>query len=89
MSSLDSRIRNEQDLAGVDGQWGTLAATRQRGLLHSLLVSFAWILVIALTVLIADRYHGNGFSIASSRTGRNCSPCVPSRTWSRVRLAQL
>jgi small-conductance mechanosensitive channel len=56
MSSLDSRIRNEQDLAGIYGQWITLATTRERGQLHSLLVSFVWILVIVLTVLIVDRY---------------------------------
>ncbi len=61
MSSLDSRIRNEQDLAGIYGQWATLATTRVRGQLHSLLVSFAWMLLIALTVLIVDRYLHRAF----------------------------
>jgi small-conductance mechanosensitive channel len=62
MSGLDSRIRNEQDLAGVYGQWGALAASRKRGLLHSLLVSFAWMLLIVLAVLIADRYLQRAFN---------------------------
>ena len=56
MISLDNRIRNEQDLAGIYGQWITLATTRERGQLHSLLVSFAWMLVIILAVLVVDRY---------------------------------
>jgi small-conductance mechanosensitive channel len=51
MSSLDSRIRNQQDLAGIYAQWGALAAVRERGLQHSLLVSIIWMLVIALAVL--------------------------------------
>ncbi len=51
MSSLDSRIRNQQDLAATYGQWSALAATRERGLQHSLLLAVAWMLVIALAVL--------------------------------------
>jgi small-conductance mechanosensitive channel len=55
MSDLDSRIRNQQDLAGVYGRWSALAASRERNLLHSLFVSFAWMLLIGLAILIADR----------------------------------
>ena len=55
MSGLDSRIRNQQDLAGVYGRWSALAASRERGLLHSLFLSFGWILLIALAVVILDR----------------------------------
>jgi small-conductance mechanosensitive channel len=62
MSSLDGRIRNEQDLAGAYGPWSGLAATRERSLLHGLLVSFAWMLLIALAVVIADRYMQRGFN---------------------------
>jgi small-conductance mechanosensitive channel len=55
MSSMDSRIRNQQDLAAAYEQWGALAAVRERGVLHSLFVSFAWMLFIGLCVLTADR----------------------------------
>ena len=61
MSGLDSRIRNQQDLAGVYGPWGALAAARERSLLHNLLVSFAWMLLIATAVLIANRFMQRGF----------------------------
>jgi len=56
MTGLDSRIRNQQDLASAYERWGNLAALRERGLLHSLFVSLAVILVIAFSVLIADRF---------------------------------
>jgi small-conductance mechanosensitive channel len=56
VSDLDSRIRNQQDLAGVYGQWITLAASRERGLLHGIFVSFAWMLLIGLAILFADRF---------------------------------
>lgn len=56
MSSLDSRIRNEQDLANSYDQWAALAAARERGLSHSLLISFAWMLLIGFVVLIADYF---------------------------------
>jgi small-conductance mechanosensitive channel len=52
LSGLDSRIRNQQDLAGVYGQWGGLVASRRRDLLHSLLISVSLMLVIGLAVLI-------------------------------------
>jgi small-conductance mechanosensitive channel len=62
MSGLDSRMRNQQDLAGVYGSWSALASARERGVLHGLFVSFAWILLIVLAVLIADRYLQTLFS---------------------------
>jgi len=52
LSGLDTRIRNQQDLAGVYGQWGALVAARRRDLLHSLLISIALMLAIGLAVLI-------------------------------------
>ena len=52
MSGMDSRIRNQQDLAGVYGQWSALVAARRRDLLHSLLISFALMLGIGLAVLL-------------------------------------
>ncbi len=56
MSGLDSRIRNQQDLVGVYRQWSALAASRERGLLHGLFLSFGWILLIVLAVAILDRF---------------------------------
>ena len=50
MSGLDNRIRNQQDLAGVYGQWSTLVASRRRDLLHGLLISIALMLAIGVGV---------------------------------------
>ncbi|MBZ5658859.1 MAG: mechanosensitive ion channel family protein [Acidobacteriia bacterium] len=55
MSSMDTRIRNQQDLAAAYEQWGVLAAARERDVLHSLFVSLAFMLLIGLCALIADR----------------------------------
>jgi small-conductance mechanosensitive channel len=52
MSGIDSRIRNQQGLAGVYGQWSALVASRRRDLLHSLLVSIALMLAIGVAVLL-------------------------------------
>ena len=51
-SGIDSRIRNQQDLAGVYGRWSALVASRRRDLLHSLLISFALMLAIGVGVLL-------------------------------------
>ena len=56
MSGMDSRIRNQQDLAGVYGQWSALVASRRRDLLHSLLISFALMLAIGLAVLLTTYF---------------------------------
>jgi small-conductance mechanosensitive channel len=56
MSGLDSRIRNQQDLAGVYAQWGALVATRRRELLHSLLISVALMLAVGLAVLLTTYF---------------------------------
>jgi small-conductance mechanosensitive channel len=62
MSNLDNRIRNQQDLAGNYGQWRSLAASRERGLLHSLFLSFGWILLIALAVFAFNRSSEHFFN---------------------------
>jgi small-conductance mechanosensitive channel len=54
LSDLDRRIRNEQDLATVYSQWNALVASRRRGLLHSLLISIAFILAIGVAVLVTS-----------------------------------
>jgi small-conductance mechanosensitive channel len=56
MSGMDGRIRNQQDLGGVYGQWSALVASRRRDLLHSLLISFAMILAIGLAVLLTTYF---------------------------------
>ena len=56
MSSLDSRIRNQQDLAGVYGQWSSLVASRRRDLLHGLLISITMMLAIGLAVLLTTSF---------------------------------
>jgi small-conductance mechanosensitive channel len=56
MSSMDNRIRNQQDLAAAYVQWSGLAASRDRALLHSLFVSFAWMLLIGLTIFVVDHF---------------------------------
>src|ERR1700726_2741536 len=56
MSGMDSRIRNQQDLAGVYGQWSALVASRRRDLMHGLLISISFMLAIALAVLITTYF---------------------------------
>jgi small-conductance mechanosensitive channel len=56
LSGLDSRIRNQQDLAGVYGQWSALVASRRRDLLHSLLISVALMLAVGILVLLATYF---------------------------------
>jgi small-conductance mechanosensitive channel len=55
MSGLDSRIRNQQDLASIYSQWHDLVAARHRELLHSLLISVALMLAIALAVVLTTQ----------------------------------
>jgi small-conductance mechanosensitive channel len=61
VSDLDSRIRNQQDLTGIYGRWSALTTSRERGLLHTLFLSFAWILLIALAVFVVDRIADHFF----------------------------
>ncbi len=56
MSGMDDRIRNQQDLSGDYGQWSALVGSRRRDLLHSLLISFALMLVIGLAMLLTTYF---------------------------------
>lgn len=56
MSGLDSRIRNEQDLATDYSQWSALVAGRRRDLAHSLLISVGLMLIIGLAVLLTTYF---------------------------------
>jgi small-conductance mechanosensitive channel len=55
MSGLDTRIRNQQDLTTIYGQWLDLVAARRRQLLHSLLISIAVMIGIGLAVLLTTQ----------------------------------
>src|SRR6185369_15347063 len=54
LSGLDRRIANEQELAAVYSQWNALVSSRRRGLLHSLLISVAFILGIGVAVMVTS-----------------------------------
>jgi len=56
MSGMDNRIRNQEDLSSTYAQWVVLAASRERGLVHSLLISVALMLAIGLAVLLATYF---------------------------------
>jgi small-conductance mechanosensitive channel len=56
MSSMDDRIRNQEDLAGTYGQWSAQVAGRRRDLMHGLLISVASMLVIALAVVLTTYF---------------------------------
>jgi small-conductance mechanosensitive channel len=62
MSSMDDRIRNQQDLAGTYEQWGSLVAGRRRDLMHGLLISVALMLIIALAVVLTTNFLGRMFA---------------------------
>jgi len=62
MSGMDSRIRNQQDLAADYGQWSAQVASRRRDLLHSLLISLAMMLVIGLAVVLTTYFLDRMFA---------------------------
>jgi small-conductance mechanosensitive channel len=66
MSGMDSRIRNQQDLAGVYGQWSALVASRRRDLMHGLLISISLMLAIAMAVLITTYFLEQMFARVES-----------------------
>jgi small-conductance mechanosensitive channel len=66
MSGLDSRIRNEQDLLTIFGQWRDLVAARRRELLHSLLVSIALMIGIGLVALLTTQFLEKLFARVTS-----------------------
>ena len=55
VSDLDKRIQDQQELADIYSNWAALVATRQRTVLHDLLESALWILLIALVVYLVGR----------------------------------
>jgi small-conductance mechanosensitive channel len=55
VSDLDKRIQDQQELADIYASWAALVATRQRTVLHDLLESALWILLIVLVVYLVGR----------------------------------
>ncbi len=56
MSGMDTRIRNQQDLATIYGQWLDSVEARRRQLLHGLLISIALMIGIGLAVLLTTQF---------------------------------
>ena len=54
LSQLNKRIQDEQQLAAVYGNWATFVDVREKAFVHELFLSFFWILLIAVCVLIAN-----------------------------------
>jgi small-conductance mechanosensitive channel len=55
VSDLDKRIQDQQELADVYTNWGTLVASRQRVAVHGMLQSALWILLILLSIYMVGR----------------------------------
>jgi small-conductance mechanosensitive channel len=55
VSDLDKRIQDQTELAEIYANWGTLVASRQRMVVHGMLQSALWILLIVLAVYIVGR----------------------------------
>ncbi|HST10432.1 MAG TPA: mechanosensitive ion channel domain-containing protein [Terriglobales bacterium] len=55
VSDLDKRIQDQQELADIYANWGTLVAARQRIAVHGMLVSALWILLIVFAVYMVGR----------------------------------
>jgi small-conductance mechanosensitive channel len=55
VSDLDKRIQDQTELAEIYTNWGTLVASRQRMVVHGMLQSALWILLIVLAVYIVGR----------------------------------
>jgi len=60
VSDLDKRIQDQTELAEIYANWGTLVTSRQRMVVHGMLRSALWILLIVLAVYtvgrLIDRY---------------------------------
>jgi small-conductance mechanosensitive channel len=55
VSDLDKRIQDETELAATYSNWATLIASRQRMVVHGMLRSALWILLIVLAVYMVGR----------------------------------
>ena len=55
VSDLDRRIQDQQELADIYANWGTLVAARQRIAVHGMLLSALWILLIVFAVYMVGR----------------------------------
>jgi hypothetical protein len=55
LADLDKRIRDEQQLGNSYASWITMVRSHQRSAMHGMMQSALWILLIVLSVYLADR----------------------------------
>jgi hypothetical protein len=55
VSDLDKRIQDQTELAEIYANWGTLVTSRQRIVVHGMLRSALWILLIVLAIYLVGR----------------------------------
>jgi small-conductance mechanosensitive channel len=63
LSGIVKRIQDQQELQQIYGNWLEVTETQQRAVLHSMLRSFLWMLLVVLLVycgsLLVDRLYAN------------------------------
>ena len=63
LSGLDKRIRDERELQQIYGEWIEVTGSQQRAVLHGMLRSILWILLVVVMVyvgsLLVDRLYAN------------------------------
>ncbi len=64
LSSFDTRIATEMQLAAVYGNWARVVEARKQVFLRRFLMSFFWILLITIFVLALHRWIKHLFEIA-------------------------
>ncbi len=62
MASLNKRILDENQLAGVYGRWNEIVLGNQRGALHRMLLDVLWILLTVLAVVFLGRWGERFFA---------------------------
>ena len=66
ISGLDKRVRDEVELQQIYGQWLDATASQQRAVLHGMLRSFLWILLVAVLVYCGSLMVNRLFSHAAA-----------------------
>jgi small-conductance mechanosensitive channel len=61
LKELDDRVEDTRHLADVYQRWSGVLAERRRGVLHQMLRLLAWILVVVIAVVLANRALRDAF----------------------------